>query len=93
MSRWRLLNLELGLQPLRRQTHLARYARQAVENAQSIESTYSSSYGGHRHNGPGNPLLTELPLPDGWQEPPHATPHPQSRRTAPMRHPRQEGAT
>lgn len=44
-------------------------ARMSVEEAQSIESMHGRTFGGHVHTGSGNPLLTELPLPDGWRRP------------------------
>lgn len=62
------LNRALGLLPLNRQDSLLRHARASVEEALSIESKISSRFGGNNHSGPGNPLLTEMPLPSGWRK-------------------------
>jgi hypothetical protein len=66
---WLSLNIATGLRPIRRRHWLARYARAAVDEAQSVEAIHARSFGGHRHGGSGNPLLTELPLPSGWRKP------------------------
>lgn len=57
----------LGLQP---KPISLKEAEAIVGAAFAIESRHDRSFGGHRHTGTGNPLLTELPLPSGWRKKP-----------------------
>lgn len=53
--------------------HNIRYIRRAVETALKEAATFCEYRGGHRHYGPGNPLLGKgLQAPVGASEPPEA---------------------
>lgn len=49
-----------------RQTNVWRLAKEAVEQAQRLEARHRNTFGGFQHQGAGNPLLTDMPLPKGW---------------------------
>lgn len=55
--------------PILRAAVLRQLAEEAIEEALGVVTLRVHRYGGHRHAGPGNPLLTELPLPSGWRKP------------------------
>lgn len=44
-------------------------AQAVIQRAQASESVRGRYFGGHRHTGVGNPLITEMPLPRGWRKP------------------------
>jgi len=44
-----------------------REAKSLIEALYTHESKVGRTYGGHKHTGAGNPLITEFPLPRGWR--------------------------